>query len=267
MFNINNDIPNTEQPSDGSDYGSFKNDVTEGDKQGSPVVAMWPNDLYYALYAVMKAAGVQPNGQRESTNNSDFLKAIQQLIKIEVAKSQEGVITPLYNQLHASVSLKTPVTDADIIEDENLIHIKMNGQTIPSTNARVFDLIDKLPEVHRAYWLTSDTSSTKVMKNFVGLFSRATGGNASSVGVVRQDTIKKHDHQSNVLIQNDSNGQSIRQVKYEELLADSKDVSTNNEIQDNTKSPRTSSEGSKETAPTHFSQKSWYLTLVDFDGL
>ncbi|WP_407545945.1 hypothetical protein [Vibrio parahaemolyticus] len=266
MFNINNDIPNTNAPSDGADYGTFRNDVTEGDNQGSPLSAMWPNDLYYALYAVMKEVGVQPNGQRENTNNSDFLKAIKLLIKQIISETQGNTITPLYNQIHASVSLKTPISDADIVIDGPLVHIKMNGQTIPSTNTVVFDLLDKLSSLHKSYWLTSDSTTSKVMKNYTGLFSRASGGNASSVGAVVQDSIKKHDHQSNVLVQNDSDGQSIRSVKYEEVTTDSKKVSIDNEMKDNVKSPRSSSEGSKETAPTHFAQKAWYLTLVDFDS-
>lgn len=267
MLKLSEDIENTEDPTLSDPFGLFKNDIVEGDHRGSPLVALWGNDLYYALYSVLNAASIQPSGARESITSSDFLSAIKILISNEIKSSNQKVMLPIYNALHGNVVLRSFSSTDNVVDFNGVYFVRLNGQTIPSSETVIFNLLDQLPQKIKSAWLSTDSGISKVVNNYKGAFSRASGGNASSVGSLITDSIKAHDHQSNVLVQNDGEGESIKEVRYEEVATDSKKISENNIEKNNTKSPRGSKEGGRETAPIHFSQDAWYLALVDFEAL
>lgn len=59
--------------------GKFINDAVPGDNTGSELVESWPNELLGAMYAVIRAAGLAPNGNAEYPGQSQFLDAIRLL--------------------------------------------------------------------------------------------------------------------------------------------------------------------------------------------
>jgi len=80
MLNIANDIINTNPGSGNTPFGSFKNDAVPGDNSGSPLIEKWPNDIYYALLAVLNRASITPSGVKENTVTSQFLNALLDVI-------------------------------------------------------------------------------------------------------------------------------------------------------------------------------------------
>ena len=265
MLKLSEDISNTEKPTVNDPYGLFKNDIEQGDDKGSPLDALWGNDLYYAFYAVLSAARIQPSGARESVKSSDFLIALKTIINEQINSSKKESLLPIYNSLHGNVVLRSFESVNDIVDFKGVYFVKLNGQSVPNTNETVFNLLNQLPEKTRLAYLSTDNSSVKVLKNYSGLFGRASGGNASSIGSIVQDSVKSHDHQSNVIVQNDDGGQLIKDVRYEEVISDAKKISDINSDKNNSKSPRTSKDGGNETAPIHFAQDSWYMVLVDLN--
>lgn len=59
-------------------YGALKDKDTTA---GSKVVAEHINEVWYAIYAVMKKAGITPNGQDENIDDSQFLTALIDLFE------------------------------------------------------------------------------------------------------------------------------------------------------------------------------------------
>lgn len=80
MLNPGNDIPNTNPGAGSTPFGDFKNDAVPGDNTGTPLIEKWPNDIYYALLAVLNRAGVTPSGVKENTVTSQFLNALVTVI-------------------------------------------------------------------------------------------------------------------------------------------------------------------------------------------
>ena len=70
--------PNSQAPGANTPYGLFTNESAAGAQDGVDVIAEHMQDLYYALYQVMLAAGVVPNDTLENgTSNKQFLDALK----------------------------------------------------------------------------------------------------------------------------------------------------------------------------------------------
>lgn len=83
MLNIANDIAQTTPGSGNTPFGEYKNDAVPGDNSGTPLIEKWPNDIYYALYAVLNRAGITPSGTKENVSVSQFLTALLTVIDQE----------------------------------------------------------------------------------------------------------------------------------------------------------------------------------------
>lgn len=59
--------------------GKFINDGVPGDNTGSELVESWPNDILGAMYAIIRAAGLTPDGNPEFPGQSQIVTAIQVL--------------------------------------------------------------------------------------------------------------------------------------------------------------------------------------------
>lgn len=80
MLNPANDIANTTPGSGNTPFGQFKNDVVPGDNSGTPLIEKWPNDIYYALLAILNRASVTPSGFEENVSTSQFLESLLVII-------------------------------------------------------------------------------------------------------------------------------------------------------------------------------------------
>lgn len=76
-----------------TDYGQVVNEDSPGTQDGTPIDATLINDPYYAMYAVIKDAGVTPSGSVETTAVSDFLDAL----KIIVGRDAPDSFTDYFN--------------------------------------------------------------------------------------------------------------------------------------------------------------------------
>lgn len=58
-------------------YGKPQNEAVEGDNTGTPLEALWLQDVYGFLQALLVAGGVTPSGVPDEANASDYLDALQ----------------------------------------------------------------------------------------------------------------------------------------------------------------------------------------------
>ncbi|HIF9521092.1 TPA: hypothetical protein ACX6S6_001465 [Photobacterium damselae] len=252
MLNIEKDLPNTLPATSERPFGEVKNDDVAGDGSGTPVTAVWASDLYYALYAVINDAGMLPSGRAEDVNTSDFLAALKKLISQEIDESAKSSSDSLFYLFDGQVQLLTLPSNSNVVQNGPMYHIKMNGQQISSSQGRVFELLDALPSELKGFWFSRNDSSVKTMRVFTGLFARASGGNAAAIGQLQNDELKRHSH------------------KYERIdgpgTPKSYDVTSGSPSQkpydDDTKD-----HGGDETRPVNFSQRAWYLTVVDYKAM
>lgn len=67
-------------PSDDYPQGKFINGTGAGKRDGSFCKAEWANDIFGFLGAVLKAAGIEPNGKVETATDSQVFTALTQII-------------------------------------------------------------------------------------------------------------------------------------------------------------------------------------------
>lgn len=81
------DIPQTNAPDINNDYGTIRDDAVPGDGSGSPVIAIWLNDIYGALLSTLKAAGITPNDNADNTTASQFVTALESIASYSSART------------------------------------------------------------------------------------------------------------------------------------------------------------------------------------
>lgn len=259
MLNIEKDLPNTLPATSNRPFGEVKNDDVAGDGSGTPVTAVWASDLYYALYAVINDAGMLPSGRAEDVNTSDFLAALKKLISQEIDESAKSSSDSLFYLFDGQVQLLTLPSNSNVVQNGPMYHIKMNGQQISSSQGRVFELLDALPSELKGYWFSRNDSSVKTMRVFTGLFARATGGNAAAIGQLQIDSIKTHYHEFG------GDDELIIAGGYEKIGGFSYDSKSG--FSGNGARVKTKGTLGDETRPVNFSQRAWYLTVVDYKAM
>ena len=93
-------------PADGDHpYGSFKNDSIPGAEDGTPLDAVWGNDLVGFTDALLAQAGIVPSGQPDTVGNSQRVDAIKQLEKAasRVTKNGGGSVQDFIDQFFDNV--------------------------------------------------------------------------------------------------------------------------------------------------------------------
>ncbi len=83
MININADIPNTLPPDSDHPTGSFRDETSPGQGDGTPLASVLTNDLIGARDALFQEVGMNVNGQIDTANDSQYLEALERFVKAQ----------------------------------------------------------------------------------------------------------------------------------------------------------------------------------------
>ena len=149
---VEDEFVNHEPPSAGLPGGGFKNESPVGAKNGTPLVKLWPDDIYGAIYAILAAGGISPSGDPDTAIVSDVLAALNNIFaqldtpNIFTASQAISNANPLFkiNETDAAIDnrlwrhladagrLLLQVTDDAEAVSENWREVDRTGATVDS---------------------------------------------------------------------------------------------------------------------------------------
>lgn len=77
----------------GYPYGSARNKSTPTDTNGTPLERMWVNDIWGFQQALLNEAGIVPTNSPDRVGASQYLQAIQAIIRAEIIATQPTRVT------------------------------------------------------------------------------------------------------------------------------------------------------------------------------
>ncbi len=132
-------LPNMAAATANLDRGEMVDDTTPGAGDGVPVRKDWMQDIYYALRAVLNAAGLTPDDSEEGVVTSQFLDALNTITGVPIGSVVAwlpGYFADGSNGTYTAVSISLPAwwkeCDGSVLLDADSPIFNAAGRYLPN---------------------------------------------------------------------------------------------------------------------------------------